>query len=89
MKITISNLQENATPAVVCALQRLKEAGGGELHFEQGEYHFYKSGCEKRFLAVSNNSACDKYIAFPIIEAEIEKESLYQELSEVDKEQDH
>ena len=67
MNITIRHTSHNATPEVVRALNEIKAAGGGELHFEAGEYHFFRDGAEKRFFAVSNNSANDKYIAFPII----------------------
>ena len=67
MRITVSGTEGNATPKVVSALNSIKAAGGGELHFEKGEYHFFKEGTHKEFFGVSNNSACDKYIAFPII----------------------
>ena len=67
MNITIRHTSHNATPEVVRALNEIKAAGGGELHFEAGEYHFFREGAEKKFFAVSNNSANDKYIAFPII----------------------
>ena len=60
--------KDNVTPLVVNALQELKLAGGGVLAFEKGEYHFYKEGSLKKFYAVSNNTACDKYIVFPIID---------------------
>ena len=69
MIIRLSPTAKNATPAVVAAIEELKRAGGGELHLDAGEYHFYRDGSVKRFFAVSNNSACDKYIAFPIIDA--------------------
>ena len=65
--IKITNVKGNATPAVVRALADIKKVGGGELHFEKGEYHFYKEGTEKGFFAVSNNSACDKYMVFPLL----------------------
>ena len=68
MMITIKATKENATPPVVQALAELKAVGGGELHFEKGEYHFYKEGTRKEFVAVSNNAACDKHMAFPIID---------------------
>lgn len=67
MRITVSKTEGNATPGVVSALNSIKAAGGGELHFEKGEYHFFREGTHKEFFGVSNNSACDKYIAFPII----------------------
>ena len=67
LNIHLSPNLKNATPAVVLALTEIKAAGGGELHLEKGEYHFYKEGAEVGFFAVSNNSACDKRMAFPII----------------------
>ena len=67
MKVNITVNEKNATPAVIKALDSIRRAGGGELHFETGEYHFYKEGTEKAFFAISNNSACDKHMAFPII----------------------
>lgn len=70
MNILIHHTLENATPEVVHALTEIKSAGGGELHFETGEYHFYKKGTKKDFFAVSNNTANDKFIVFPIIEME-------------------
>ncbi len=70
MIIQISNNEKNATLAVVKALDEIKAAGGGELHFEKGEYHFFKEGTKKEFFAVSNNSACDKYMVFPILNTE-------------------
>ncbi len=70
MIIELSPLKENATPKVIKALDELKSAGGGELRFKKGEYHFYKEGTLKKFFAVSNNSACDKYIVFPVINGE-------------------
>ncbi len=68
MKITIQPTTNNVTPLVVQALSDIRTAGGGELHFETGEYHFYREGTRKEFIAVSNNSACDKYMVFPIID---------------------
>ena len=70
MEIRIANAVQNATSAVVRALAEIREAGGGELHFEKGEYHFYREGAERRYFAVSNNSAGEKHIVFPIIDAE-------------------
>ena len=67
MRIRLSPTGGNDTPAVVCALEKLCEHGGGELHFEEGEYHFYRKGTRREFFAVSNNSACDKYMVFPLI----------------------
>jgi len=67
MIIDISHTKENASLKVGEALLKLKASGGGELRFEKGEYHFFKEGTTKEFFAVSNNSACDKYIVFPII----------------------
>ena len=67
MKITLKNTDKNMTPLVVDAVNKLIKTGG-ELHFEKGEYHFYKEGSLKRFFGVSNNSACDKYIVFPILD---------------------
>jgi len=64
--INVRQTSENATPEAVQALDKIRAAGGGELHFETGEYHFYKDGTEKGFFAVSNNSACIKSMVFPI-----------------------
>ena len=66
MIIQITSKNENSTADVVYALGEIAKAGGGELHFEKGEYHFYASGTHKEFFAVSNNTACDKNIVFPI-----------------------
>ena len=66
--IHISPTTKNSTPEVVRALAKIRSAGGGELHFEKGEYHFFKEGTEKAFFAISNNSACDKHIMFPILD---------------------
>lgn len=70
MRIEIKQRKGNVTAEVVSALARIGEAGGGELHFEKGEYHFYREGCVSRFFAVSNNSAGEKAIVFPIIDME-------------------
>ncbi len=70
MIIEISNIQKNATPAVIAAIEKLKAAGGGEIRFEMGEYHFFKDGTRKRFYAISNNTSCDKYMVFAIENAE-------------------
>ena len=70
MNIRISHTEANATPRVVKALAELKCSGGGELHFEAGEYHFYREGTEVGFFAVSNNTANDKYTVFPIVDME-------------------
>lgn len=70
MNIQITRTKNNTTPITVKALSELKASGGGELHFETGEYHFYREGAAVEFFAVSNNSANDKYMAFPIIDAE-------------------
>lgn len=70
MKITLSPDLKNSTPAVISALSKIKDAGGGELHFEKGEYHFYKEGTLKAYYAVTNNSAGEKHIVFPIIDME-------------------
>lgn len=67
MNVTIRHTSKNATPEVVKALLAIKESGGGELHFETGEYHFYKEGTHKAFFAVSNNTANEKNIVFPIL----------------------
>ena len=68
MEIKMNHTTENATPLVMSALKQV--AAGGELHFEQGEYHFYKEGTCKKFFVVSNNAACDKSIVFPLIDME-------------------
>ena len=67
MQITIGKIQGNATPAVVEALGALKRAGGGELHFDTGEYHFYREGAEQEVFAVCNNSMGEKAMVFPIL----------------------
>ena len=67
MIVNITQRNDNATPDVIRALADIKAAGGGELHFEKGEYHFFKAGATKEFFAVSNNSACDKNIVFPVL----------------------
>ncbi len=69
-KIVVRPTKENATPLVVRALEQLCQSGGGTLAFETGEYHFYEEGTRREFMAVSNNSACDKAMAFPILEME-------------------
>ena len=66
-KIVLRPTKENATPLVVRALEQLCQSGGGTLAFETGEYHFYEEGTRREFMAVSNNSACDKAMAFPIL----------------------
>ena len=66
--ITLSPTTKNSTPNIVRALAKIQSAGGGELHFEPGEYHFFKEGTEKAFFAVSNNCACDKHMVFPILD---------------------
>ena len=58
----------NATPAVIEALTALKKNKNSTLKFEPGEYHFYREGTHKQFFAVTNNTSCDKYIVFPIID---------------------
>ena len=70
MMITVPHTTGNATPDTVRALDEIRAAGGGELHFETGEYHFYKDGTEKSFFAVSNNSANVKSMVFPITDME-------------------
>ena len=71
-EIIISNKyageETNATPAVIAALSELKKTPNSTLKFEMGEYHFYREGSYKQFFAVSNNTSCDKYIIFPIID---------------------
>ena len=70
MTITISashaHLGQNATPAVVAALSALREAGGGTLLFEKGEYHFYSEGSEARDLAVCNNAMGMRQVVFSL-----------------------
>ena len=61
----LSGEGNNATPAVISALGELGKKGG-ILLFEKGEYHFYEEGCRKEFFAVSNNSAGEKSIVFPL-----------------------
>lgn len=58
----------NATPVVIEALAKLKSTPNSVLKFEEGEYHFFREGSLKRFFAVTNNTSCDKYIVFPIID---------------------
>ncbi len=58
--------EKNATPLVVSAIRRLKRMGGGILLFEKGDYHFFEEGTEKRYYAVSNNSAGEKKIVFSL-----------------------
>ena len=64
IKVTISQsiggAGHNVSGAVKEAISKIKAAGGGELIFEKGEYHFYEKDTVKKFFAVSNNSACDK-----------------------------
>ena len=57
---------KNYTPIVKDALDELG-ADGGTVIFEKGEYHFYREGATVRFIPVSNNSACDKHVVFPIL----------------------
>lgn len=68
MILHLSPTTKNSTPEVVQALDAIRSAGGGELHFEQGEYHFFKDGTQAAFFAVCNNSACDKHMVFPILD---------------------
>jgi len=70
MIIQLNPTEKNATPAVRKALNTLRANGGGELHFENGQYHFFKEGTQKEFFAISNNSACDKHMVFPILDTE-------------------
>lgn len=70
MIINIAPTGINDTPNAVKALEAVRKNGGGEIHFEKGEYHFLKEGAKKEFFAVSNNSACDKYMVFPVINME-------------------
>ena len=56
---------KNYTPIVRKTLESLDKTGG-VLNFERGEYHFYREGAYVKFIAVSNNSACEKHIVFPI-----------------------
>ena len=59
---------QNATPFVVAALQQLNTTGG-TLCFTPGTYHFYKDGAHNAFYAVCNNSAGEKAIVFPLLNA--------------------
>ena len=59
----------NVTPTVVEALKELCQTGG-TLRFERGEYHFYEEGAHRAFYAISNNSAGEKSVVFPIIGAD-------------------
>lgn len=72
MTITVSRAyagkENNATPAVVSALAELREAGGGALLFERGEYHFLAEGTEARHLAVCNNAIGARRVAFSLRE---------------------
>ena len=62
--------KKNMTPAVVDALERLKDAKNATLSFAPGVYHFYEEGCVEKYFAVSNNSAGMKKIIFPIFDRE-------------------
>lgn len=68
MVIVLSPEEKNTTPKVIEALKTLKSAGGGELVFEKGEYHFYDDNSHSQFVAVSNNCSNIKKIIFPLIE---------------------
>ncbi len=68
MIITLLPEQKNSTPKVIEALKAIKAAGGGELNFEKGEYHFYDDNSYSQFVAVSNNCSNIKKIIFPLIE---------------------
>ena len=70
MVIYLNPSPKNFTPDVVKALEEIQSAGTGELHFKTGEYHFYHKGSKKKFFAISNNSACDKNMVFPILDME-------------------
>lgn len=61
-----SDCMKNATPTVVSAIRELERMGGGILLFEKGDYHFFEEGTEKRYYAVSNNSAGEKKIVFSL-----------------------
>lgn len=63
-----SGKKNNVTKIVASALKELN--GSGTIKFEPGEYHFFTSGSIKKFFAVSNNSACDKNVAFLIENAD-------------------
>ncbi|MBQ9150846.1 MAG: hypothetical protein IJX72_01245, partial [Clostridia bacterium] len=70
MTITVSRVyagkENNATPAVIGALASLREAEGGTLLFERGEYHFHTEGAEKRQLAVCNNAMGIRQVVFSL-----------------------
>ncbi len=59
---------ENATPAVVAALESLRGETDVALVFEKGEYHFWSEGSVSRFLGVANNDSGVKSIVFPIFD---------------------
>ncbi len=65
-----SGSEQNMTPEVMKAIHALRQAGGGSLLFEQGDYHFYEEGTETKYYAVSNNAAGNKQIVFPLEEME-------------------
>lgn len=70
MIINFNPSEKNFTPYVIEALEKIKSAGGGTLCFKTGEYHFFSEGSRKEFFAISNNSACDKYMVFPVLNME-------------------
>ena len=57
---------EDFTPAVNRALEDVGP-GGAELIFSRGIYRFYPERAAIRFCAVSNNSAGDRQVVFPLV----------------------
>ena len=65
--ITISHVEENATPCVTEALVRLK--AGGVLSFEKGIYHFQKAGSHERDVRAINIAPGVKHVIFDLEKA--------------------
>ena len=57
--------EENATPAVLCALSTMND--GDTLSLDGKTLHLYPEGAYRAFYAISNNDAGEKPIAFPLI----------------------
>ena len=66
LKLTANECGNNASPAVVKALESLSGGKDSKIVFEKGTYHFYTDGTVKRFYAVSNNVSSDKDVVFSI-----------------------
>ncbi len=65
LQITLDS-RDDATVAVLTAVESLEKSGSQRLSFEKGTYHFYPEMAQEQFVYISNHNDQLSRVAFPL-----------------------